>query len=633
MLIGTAGHIDHGKTALVKALTGIDADRLPEEKTRGITLDLGYAHTPDGQLSFVDVPGHERLIHNMLAGATDIDFMLLVVAADDGVMPQTREHLRILDLLGVTRGAVVLTKSDLVDTTRLAEVQSEVRTLLASTGLREAPCLPVSARTGAGITELARHLTHCATQSMCAATTGDFRLAIDRCFTIAGAGTVVTGTVHSGAVSVDDLLVLSPAGVEVRVRALQAHHREVSSAHTGERCALNISGEGLTRAAIARGQWLMHPRLHRPTQRLDIRLVLAQDVTHWTSVHLHIGSGRFGGRLALVEGDMAHAGERVLAQLVIDQPAAVLHGDRFIVRDASQSQTLGGGIVLDPFATARGRRAPERLTRLRILEERPLSRVLSGLLTHAPLGIALDDLALRHNVSQVDLEPSIAAFPNCVRVGTGSATHLFAAPAWAALRTQVLQGLARQHEHESDILGLSRERLRRMVAGGLAPVAFDALLRELLAEGKLAQSGAWLHLPDHRAALSPHEQRLWSRIQPLLDAQPWQPPRVRDLARSLGEPEPIMRTLLKHSARVGLVYPVAHDRYFTRAAIKSLADAAIAVATQRASVSAARFRDAIGTGRKIAIQILEFFDRTGFTRRVKDTHVLRNPNLFDDGSQ
>lgn len=269
MLIGTAGHIDHGKTALVRALTGVDADRLPEEKARGITLDLGYAYVPlpDGTvLGFVDVPGHERLVHNMLAGATGIDFVLLVVAADDGPMPQTREHLEILDLLGLARGAVALNKTDLVDASRLAAATAEVEALLAGTGLAGSPVFPVSARTGEGIEVLRRHLEAAVASTPARETRGRFRLAIDRSFTLAGAGTVVTGTVFSGVVRVGDRLTLSPAGTPVRVRSIHAQNRPADEGRAGERCALNLSG--VEREAVRRGEWVLDPALHAPSPQI-----------------------------------------------------------------------------------------------------------------------------------------------------------------------------------------------------------------------------------------------------------------------------------------------------------------------------------------------------------------------------
>ena len=322
MIIGTAGHIDHGKSALVLALTGTDPDRWEEEKARGITLDLGYAYTTcdDGtRLGFVDVPGHERLVHNMLAGATGIDFVLLVIAADDGPMPQTREHLEIIDLLGLGRGAVALTKLDLVDAERLAEVQAQVTGLLDGTSLAGAPVFPVSSVTGAGLDALRAHLTAQAALTRSRDGRGRFRLAVDRAFVLKGAGVVVTGTAHSGSVALDDHLVLSPRGLEVRVRGIHAQNAAVERGWAGQRCALNLTGPRFEKDSVSRGDWLVAPDLHSPTDRLDVELRVARHagrpLQHWTPVHVHIGAARVTGRVAVLEGEALDPGTTGLVQL------------------------------------------------------------------------------------------------------------------------------------------------------------------------------------------------------------------------------------------------------------------------------------------------------------------------------
>ncbi|HXF66827.1 MAG TPA: selenocysteine-specific translation elongation factor, partial [Burkholderiales bacterium] len=364
MIVATAGHIDHGKTTLVKALTGVDTDRLPEEKARGISIDLGFAYLPleSGEvIGFVDVPGHERFIRNMLAGVCGIDFALLVVAADDGVMPQTVEHLHILDLLGVRRGLAVLTKSDRVPPERLAQVRVEVAELLATTRLAGIPVLATSAVTGAGVEELRRALVEAAAQQARRSAEGQyFRLAIDRAFIIAGSGTVVTGTVFNGSVAPGDRLVISPRGTPVRVRALQIRGEPASRAQAGQRCALNLSGADLE--TVARGDWVLAEPIHAPTQRLDARVtVLAAEtraLRHWTPLHVHLATADVTARIAIPGGAEIAPGASALVQLVLEKPIGALNGDRFILRDQSARRTLGGGVVLDPFARA-ARRAPE----------------------------------------------------------------------------------------------------------------------------------------------------------------------------------------------------------------------------------------------------------------------------------
>ena len=360
MIIGTAGHIDHGKTALVKALTGIDADRLPEEKRRGITIDLGYAYTD--AFGFVDVPGHERFVHTMLAGASGVDAALLVVALNDGVMPQTREHVQILQLLGIDRGVVALTKSDLAPA-RDAEVAAQVNALLQKTALASAPLLPVSVVTGAGIEALRSALLSLGPRQRDAELYP--RLAVDRAFTLTGAGLVVTGTLVSGRIRVDDRLMLSPPGIELRVRGLHAQNRPAEQAVAGQRAALNVTGPRLSKDVVNRGDWVLHPAVHAPTARFDVRVTLLAEELRGlradAAVHLHLGAAHVTARVAALDGGRIEPGSTVLARLTLDRPIGALARDRLVLRDAMATCTIGGGVVIDPFPPRRGRRAPERL--------------------------------------------------------------------------------------------------------------------------------------------------------------------------------------------------------------------------------------------------------------------------------
>src|SRR4051812_44737126 len=386
MIVATAGHIDHGKTLLVRTLTGVDTDRLPEEKARGISIDLGFAYLPlpGGELiGFVDVPGHERFIRNMLAGVCGIDFALLVVAADDGVMPQTVEHLHILDLLHVKRGAAVITKIDRVDAARVGEVEREVRALLEGTGLSGAPILPVSAYAGIGVSDIKALLTAEATRASSRRIEGEqLRYAIDRTFSVSGSGTVVTGTVFSGAVKPGDRLVVSPAGLEVRVRGIQIQGKPAERAVAGQRCALNLTGADLD--SVRRGDWVLAPEIHKPTQRIDARVSVLRSeehsLEHWTPVHLHLATSDVTARVATRRGVSVAPGVDAIVQLVLDQPIGALRGDRFILRDQSATRTIGGGFVLDPFAPATRRSAPLRLAELAAFEHDTPEDALAALL-------------------------------------------------------------------------------------------------------------------------------------------------------------------------------------------------------------------------------------------------------------
>ncbi len=365
MIVATAGHIDHGKTSLVRAITGVNTDRLPEEKARGISIDLGFAYWPQGDgpvIGFVDVPGHERFVRNMLAGVCGIDFAMVVVAADDGVMPQTVEHVRILDLLGVGHGMAVISKVDRVDPVRVAATREEVAALLSTTGLANVPVLEASATSGEGLEAVKAALAAAARTLRSRPRTGrHFRLAIDRAFTLGGSGTVVTGTVVDGAVKPGDRLRLSPVGASVRVRGLQVGGGQVDEAGAGERCAINITG--VATSEVARGDWLVHEAIHAPTTRLQVELSVLPDresgIAHGARVHLHLGAGECLARVMIAGGGTLAPGAAGIAQLVVDTAVVALHGDRFVVRDASARHTVGGGRVLDPFARPPRRGADE----------------------------------------------------------------------------------------------------------------------------------------------------------------------------------------------------------------------------------------------------------------------------------
>ncbi|HXU92852.1 MAG TPA: selenocysteine-specific translation elongation factor [Gallionella sp.] len=632
MIVGTAGHIDHGKTSLVKALTGIDADRLKEEKARGITLDLGFAYTslPNGEtLGFVDVPGHEKLIHNMLAGVTGIDFVLLVIAADDGPMPQTHEHLAILDLLGLGSGAVALTKIDRVTPERVATVTTEIRSLLSGTGLANSSVFPLSTVSGEGVPALRAHLEQAALGLPVHPAAGHFRLAVDRSFSIAGAGTVVTGTVFSGEVHIGDKLLASPSGIEVRVRGIHAHNRPSESGRAGERCALNLVG--VQKDDVRRGDWLLEKSIHAPAQRFDARCQLLateqKALKHWTPVHLHVGASDVGARIAVLEGEAIAPGSEALVQVITDKPVCALNGDRFILRDQSASRTLGGGRVLDLFPPTRNRRTPVRIGTLRAMQESDPGKALLLALERSSTGVDLARFSLARNIRQEEAQALWQALPMQV-VATPSSTMGFAHGCWAALRQSILECLAMEHRQAPDSLGPDRARLHRMTLPALERPAFAALVDELLSEGLIAQSGPWLHLPDHKVALTPAEERLWQRIFPMLQSESFQPPRVRDIAHDLAMTEETIRTTLRRVARVGEVYLVAHDHYFTKDAVKKLSVIIKELAVAHDCVRAAEFRDQIGGGRKLAIHILEFFDRIGYTRRTGDEHRLRQESLM-----
>jgi selenocysteine-specific elongation factor len=635
MIIGTAGHIDHGKTTLVRTLTGVDTDRLKEEKARGISIELGYAYTPlaSGEvLGFVDVPGHERLVHTMVAGACGIDFALLVVAADDGVMPQTREHLAILELLGVTQGAVALTKVDRIDHNRLLEAQAEVHALLATTALRDAPLFPLDATAAdhPGIGALRQYLHEAASRAGTRADQGLFRLAVDRVFTLPGHGTVVTGTVYSGRVSSGDALVVMPANRAVRVRSIHAQNRAADSGRAGERCALNLVGT--EKSAISRGDWVADPRALAPSTRIDVRLRLLPAngvrLASWSPLHVHLGAAHRLAHIVLLESPGLSAGEAGRMQLVFDAPVCAVPGDRFIARDAQGRHTIGGGSVLDPVAPARRRRSGERLGFLTALERMLAGGGVGPLIEQARYGVNVTDLARLTGSAPERLSlPSTA-----LTVVAGHERHVLLPARWQALREGLLSALSRFHADVPDEPGPDPARLRRIAFPDMPPALWRALVDELARERRLLFNGSWLHLPEHSVTLSAIDEALLQKLRPLIAAGGFDPPWVRELASAVHEPEERVRAVLRKLVAQGGVYQVVHDLFYDRERVAALGEIASSCAGEHGGVNAARFRDALGIGRKRAIQILEFFDRVGFTRRVHDLHLLRADSAWRDSA-
>ncbi len=629
MIVATAGHIDHGKTSLVRALTGVDADRLPEEKRRGLTIDLGFAyrHFEESVLGFVDVPGHEKFVRNMLAGVGSIDFALLIVAADDGPMPQTEEHLAILDLLGVSVGAVALTKIDRVSPERVIEATAEIEALVAGTTLETAPLFPVSSINGEGIPELRSHLEQQAREIAARSNAGNFRLAVDRTFTIAGAGLVVTGTVYSGNVAVGDRLLLSPAGHPVRVRAIHAQDRKADSGLAGERCALNITGADIDKESVRRGDWILAETAHAPTRRADamVRILGSEQRSfrHWTPVHAHLAAAAVTGRVAILEGGSITPGETGLVQLVLDGPVGALAGDRFILRDQSAQRTIGGGRIVDPFSPARGRARPQRLTMVRAMANPDAAEALTEILAGSLGGVDLNRFAQARNIAPEEAE-LLWDSVDMVRLGPPRDPVGIARPSWDALRDDVVATLKDWHTRRPDQPGPEEERLRRALPHSPSPAVFSALALDLLREKRIARDGTHLMLPGHRPSFSTEDTALWAQIEPMLREHGLRPPRVLEIAEEVALDGRATARFLPRAARAASVVGAADNRYFLPETVLALAQIGEDMAAELpdGNFSAGAYNKRSGLGRNLAIILLEFFDKRGFTRRTGDGRQL-----------
>ena len=621
MIVGLAGHVDHGKTSLIRTLTGVDTDRLPEERQRGMTIDLGFAYAPlpDGRvLGFVDVPGHERFLSNMLAGVLAMDRVLLVVAADDGPMPQTLEHLDVLRLIGVAGLGVAVTKIDRVAPARVAEVLAEMAALVARAGYEDAAIHPVSSITGDGVPALWDWFSAVpeATPSH-----GDgFRLSIDRSFVLPGIGPVVTGTVAAGRVAVGDTLLLSPARLAARVRSLRVQDRPAELAQAGDRCALAVSGARVERAKLRRGDWLVAPQLHAPTSVIDaqVRLADGRALRHGGPVHVHLGAAAVPARLRVWDEGTTE----FFVRLQLQRPIPALHGDRLVLRDDGTGRVVAGGHVVDPFPPLRRRPRAERLVQLTALAAPEPASALAGVLA-ADGWADLVGFALARNLNPASVEHLVDHLP-AVIIGREGRRVAVSAALRTALRERLLAALADFHAAQPELPGLARAPLLA-TTGRDQPGIAEAMLAELLAEGSVAATGLLLRLPNHVPVLAPADAAVWPRVAILLASDGKRPPRVREVAEALTlEPEAAEALLIRYE-RFGRLLRVAPNRFFLPETVIALGHEAACLAEAEGGFTAADFNRRTGIGRNLAIEVLEFLDRLGVTQRTGELrHVVRD---------
>ncbi|MGF6437389.1 selenocysteine-specific translation elongation factor [Kosakonia sp. 1610] len=611
MIIATAGHVDHGKTTLIEAITGVNADRLPEEKRRGMTIDLGYAYwpQPDGRVpGFIDVPGHEKFLSNMLAGVGGIDHALLVVACDDGVMAQTREHLAILQLTGNPALTVALTKADRVDEARINEVREEVEQTLREFGYPQAMLFVTAAAEMRGIDALRTHLLQLPERAH--PEHQRFRLALDRAFTVKGAGLVVTGTALSGDVRIGDTLWLTGVNKPMRVRGLHAQNQPVEHAHAGQRIALNIAGDA-EKEALSRGDWLLSQQPPAPTERVIVALHSHTPLTQWQPLHIHHAASHVTGRVSLLEDG--------LAELVLDTPLWLADNDRLVLRDISARTTLAGARVVTLNSPRRGKRKADYLAWIADLARaEDDAQALSAHLSRGAVDLTAFGWARQLSTSGLNI---LLENPCFIRAGN----NLLDAPIAARWQRKLLETLATYHQQHHDEPGPGRERLRRMALPMEDEALVLTLIERMRESGDIQSHHGWLHLPEHKAGFNDEQAQLWQKAAPLFGDEPWW---VRDLARETGVDEQVMRGVLRQAAQQGLITAIVKDRYYRNDRIVTFASMIRDLDQGRGSTSAADFRDQLNVGRKLAIQILEYFDRIGFTRRRGNDHILRDKALF-----
>ena len=641
LIIATAGHVDHGKSALVRQLTGVETDTLQAEKERGLTINLGYAYhhftkTVAGgsrqfTLGFVDVPGHTDFIHNMLAGVGSVDFALLVVAADDGIMPQTREHLAILDLLGVNELAVAISKIDRVDDARVAQVEAELKAFLTPLQFERINFFPLSNVTGEGVLQLQQFLENRAFEAPDAdAEKSDqgTRFLVDRSFSVKGIGTVITGTLRSGSIATGDQLLLADTVDDIRIRGIRLDKEVITQIYPGQRAALNVT---VPHDSIQRGSWLMEASMLHPVNRFDCRITLLDPSASFRSsaqYHLYIGSSHYLVSIRCL--DQA-AG---FFQIRSHESLHACYGDRFIIRDPAAVTTLAGGYVIDTYVPRRGRSSASRLKEITAKDHRP-EFALQQLLQESTLGVDLVQFSRNYNqrlesvLRRLDAsEPAPVQFPEHSHLGPRAMGQVH----FNHWQNEILQQISDFHQQQPSESGISEPELSKRLNFPSTHALLSPVIDKMRADGSIFRSGTLLHLPDHQAVLSREQQEFMEKIHPLLLQAGNIPPRTRELVELTGIPLKALERILREVTKSGNLIQVAHNRHYLPETVVELASFTEQLATSKedGAFSVIEFRDSSGIGRNLCIEILEYFDARGFTRRDGNSRLIRTEkeNIF-----
>lgn len=628
VIIGTAGHIDHGKTALVRALTGMDTDRLKEEQERQITIDLGFAFL-GSRAAIIDVPGHERFIKNMVAGVATIDMVLFVVAADDGVMPQTREHLDILRLLGVRNGIIVITKADIVETDWLELVEADVQDLMVGTFLEDAPIYVVDSLSERGIPELLAGIEQALDTLPVKQDRGMFRLPVDRVFSIKGFGTVVTGTVLSGSTRPDSVLEIQPAGIKAKVRGVQSHEQTVDEVRIGDRAALNL--QGIDVSDLKRGYVVGEPGYLQPSNLLDGRMMLlssAEPFNHRTRVRVHLGTQEIIGRVVLLDRDVLEPGDEAPVRLRLENPAVAARKDPFVIRRYSPQITIGGGVVLDPVPTGRRKRFDTKvLDWMDALDQDDHEAVIQACLKSSPrIGMSNDSILLLTGLTRktlADKLESLVQQKQVLKIGSGE-KMLLLHPDRLNDSREVMMGKVRDHHVANPLLpGISRAELRRKCERLFPQQVCDNIIEGLLQDGELVSEDHWIHVSDHEIRLTDNQQDIIRQIENLLSAADFQTPKTEEIANKLDQPLDEVRDLVTIMINMGKVVRIGTDLLFLQDQLISARDQLDTYFQSNPQVTVGEVSQLLRSTRKYVVPLLEHFDREGFTIRQGDVRIKK----------
>ncbi|NLB89436.1 MAG: selenocysteine-specific translation elongation factor [Syntrophomonadaceae bacterium] len=627
LVIGTAGHIDHGKTTLVRALTGIDTDRLKEEKQRGISIELGFAPflLPSGQkAAIVDMPGHERFIKHMLAGAFGIDLVILTIAADEGIMPQTREHMDIIELLGIEKGVVVITKKDLVDEEWLMLVEEEVQEYISKTILKNAPIVSVSALEKQGIEELKELIEELALDVKERPVFGHARLPIDRVFTISGFGTVVTGTLWSGKLNVGDTVELMPTQKELKIRTLQVHNEKVTTAYAGSRVAVNL--QGVEVSDIQRGYWLATPGYLNSSYRVDAKLRLIHStnrtLTNWNRIRFHLGTDEALGRIVLLDRDELTAGDEAYVQIVMEKPVVCYKGDPFVIRYYSPVTTIGGGVIIDPNAPKQKRFKEDVLEQLAMKEEGTLDEVIIHEMESNPLEIFdLEKITKRTGSTIEQVKEEVKGLIENNKIIELKKEELISVYGLELINDTITNTLRDYHKRYPLRLGYPKEDMRSRFFGEINSKTFNLILNYLEEKGYLINENNLLSLAEHKPEPDNKQQIAIDNIIKKLEAEPFSPPGIKEVQESLNLRDEEFMEILSYLLAQGLVVKVGQDMYFANSAIEKGKEILADYFAKEKELTLAQARDMFNTSRKYALPLIEHYDRIRFTRRVGDIRI------------
>lgn len=629
IILGTAGHIDHGKTALVKALTGIDTDRLKEEKRRGITIELGFAHltVPSGvTIGIVDVPGHERFVKNMVAGATGIDLVALIIAADEGVMPQTREHLEICNLLNIKYGLIIITKIDLVDNDWLSLVKEDISTFLEGTFLEDSPVAEVSSATGEGMEELVKTLDEL-TQKVPERSIGTlFRLPIDRIFTMKGFGTVVTGTTISGHIDVGSEVTIYPRKIGSKVRGIQVHNQEVPSVRAGSRTAINL--QGADKEFIARGDVVAEKDSLKPTYMVDAVLEYLdsnpKNLQNRKRVRFHCGSSEIIAAAVLLDRDELPPGETCFAQFRLEKPTVVLSGDRFVIRTYSPIRTIGGGHILNPLPGKKKRFSRDVLEELNVLKDGSDREIVEQHIKNSQMqGLSLKELSFLANISRDDLDAIIStlASDKAIINYDPEKSIFIHADFYAKAKEEMLIILADYHKRFPLKEGLAKEELRSRMAGNVREKLFNNLLNDLIGDQSIVRERDTIRATDHKVTLHKEQEEARAKIEKIYLKAGLEPPYFKDLDKAIveGSGRDVLETMVKDSTLI----KVKEDLYFHKKPIEDLKSKLVEYIRQKGEITTHELKNLTGVSRKYTIPLIEYFDKIQVTVRIGDKRILR----------